>query len=407
MIEKKLMVLGASLYQLEAIGSALDSGLTVITVDNRLENPGHRLAHNSYNIDTTDIEAVFTVAVQEGIAGIIAPATDVALPTAAVVAERLGLPGPGAAAAATLCHKVRFRDLQKKLKLPSPKVAHLKAAMPDHDLFTAHPWIIKPTRSSGSKGIFIIKSLAQYLDFLPQSRLNSLDGEVVLEEYIEGFQGTVEGVLSDYRVSLAFFLDRRTALPPYVATHGHHLPTLLAPHLQARIVAQLEVIFQKLAVKEGPFDADFVVSADSERCSILEMAPRLGGNSISRLIALATGFDLVDFSIKTALGLAPELPVEAVLTPTAVCLLGVEQDGLLAYDQAFAAELETCPWIHDLDFEVAPLTPVKAFINGRHRVGQLFIQAPTRALLDARVEQVLNGLTLTVDKSIRSTDYTD
>src|SRR5512136_2568795 len=100
---RKLLVLAASQYQIETITSARRLGYYVITLDNRPDNPGHRLADKCFNIDTTDVDAVLEIAQREAIDGIIAPCTDVAVPTAACVAERLHLNGPSLKSAQIAC----------------------------------------------------------------------------------------------------------------------------------------------------------------------------------------------------------------------------------------------------------------------------------------------------------------
>src|SRR5262245_43793251 len=120
MARKTLLVLAASTYQLDAIHAAKRAGYRVLTTDNLPTNPGHTIADRSYAADTTDREAVLAIAWAEHIDGIIAPATDVAVPTAAYVADQLGLPGPPLPAAETLTEKLRFRAFLQESGLPCP-----------------------------------------------------------------------------------------------------------------------------------------------------------------------------------------------------------------------------------------------------------------------------------------------
>src|SRR5690606_27437985 len=119
---KTLLVLAASLYQVAAIETARRLGYRVVTTDNAPANPGHALADKSYGVDTTDVDAVLELAVRENISGVIAPGTDVAVVTAAVVAERLRLPGPPPEAARILTDKFAFRRFLANGGLPCPRV---------------------------------------------------------------------------------------------------------------------------------------------------------------------------------------------------------------------------------------------------------------------------------------------
>src|SRR5512136_1729181 len=104
-MNKTLLVLAASRYQLETIRCAKRLGLRVITLDNLPDNPGHLEADRCYNIDTTDMEAVLDAARKERIDGVIAACTDVAVPTAAFLAQELGLAGPPLESARIVCSK--------------------------------------------------------------------------------------------------------------------------------------------------------------------------------------------------------------------------------------------------------------------------------------------------------------
>ncbi len=93
---KKLLLLGAATFQIPPIKYALDRGYYVITCDNVPENPGHKLAHKSFNTSTTDMEGILSIARQEDIDGIMTFGSDVSAPTAAEkscrAVSRLGRP---------------------------------------------------------------------------------------------------------------------------------------------------------------------------------------------------------------------------------------------------------------------------------------------------------------------------
>ena len=276
---KTLLVLAASLYQLEAIQTARRLGCRVITTDNRPDNPGHALADRAYGADTRDLDAVLAIARAERIAGVIAPCTDVAMPTAAVVAAELGLAGPPVSSTHIVCDKACFRDFQAVNGLPHPQFLKLKSPDELPELEAAKRWIVKPCQSSGSKGIRVVSGREELRAALQAAFPFSPSGEVVVEEFLPGHQGTCDGWLSAGRIAWHCLLDRQTVPLPFVVTSGHHLPTLLPPADQARVLDAVGEVWGRLGVTDGPFDCDFVVNP--EAVFILELSPRLGGNSIS------------------------------------------------------------------------------------------------------------------------------
>lgn len=382
MSRKRLLVLAASTYQLDTIQTAKRMGYRVVTTDNTPSNPGHALADSSWRIDTTDAPHVIELARREQVDGVISPCTDIAVNTAAAVAEALGLPGVPRHAAKVLTDKLAFRAFLDQNDLPRPRAMRIGAvAVPDSSLFEGRRWIIKPNRASGSKGVFILGSIDDFRARVAESRGFSADGAAVLEEFLEGSQHTCEGTLVAGHLGFHLVTDRATAAPPFVATTGHSVPSRLGPAGRATLVDLIERIFTLLDVKDTVFDCDFV--ADGDRITIIEITPRLGGNSLSALIRASCGVDLVAYAIRQACNDAPEPLTQVDPLPTVNCILGVDRAGVLTYDLARVESLRNEPWVSQLQMDCAPGTRVGAFINGRHRVGEAILRGPTRDDLDA------------------------
>lgn len=390
---KTLLVLGASRYQMDAIRAARRIGYRVVTTDNVPANPGHALADAHYAVDTTDREAALEIAVRERINGVIAPCTDVAVPTAAHIAERLDLPGPPLKSAEIVCDKLAFREFLRVHAFPVPKAVEVRQdALPDNGLFERRPWIVKPDRSSGSKGVFIVRTAAELRSFLPETLSFSPGRRAILEEFIAGHQGTCEGVLVGGRIALACVMDRQTVEAPHTATCGHRVPSNLPASQQAALLAQLEKVWTRLDVRDGPFDCDFVATHD--RVCLLELSPRLGGNSIASLLRQATGFDLVEYAVRQACGDPFDLPHALHPRPTALVLFGVLQKGRLRYNASELESLQGEGWVNSLSLDYRSGDSVLPFTNGRHRVGEAIVSGADRLDVDARVVQLKARLDL-------------
>ncbi|HVM68395.1 MAG TPA: ATP-grasp domain-containing protein [Gaiellaceae bacterium] len=390
-----LLVLGASRYQLEVITRAKELGYRVLTTDNVPDNPGHRLADESYAIDTTDVESVVRLAKEKQPRGVVAPCTDVAVTTAAHVAEALGLPGIPPASARSLTSKVLFRQFLVERGLPAPRFRILGAddVGADVELPCAGPMIVKPDGSSGSKGIFIVRDRKELLERLPVTLSFSPAKRGVVEELIEGSQGTCEGVIVDGEIVLALLTDRRTAPAPFVVTAGHFVPSRLGEAARARTIALIARVLESYGVRTSPFDCDFVVDERGEPW-LLELTPRLGGNSLTRLVREATGIDLAEVAIRLACGEEVSLPRPVPETPTAQLILGVARPGLLSFDEGEAAALRSAPWVRDLSMDYPAGQPVEAFVNGRTRVGEATLVAGSREELDERTRELERRLAL-------------
>ena len=383
---KTLLVLAASEHQIPVIRAGKALGARVLTTDNRPDNPGHKLADQAFGIDTTAPDEVLELARQQGIDGIISACTDVAVPTAAHVAEQLGLPGIPLKSAITCTDKLLFRQFLDEIGLPNPQWREVRDGQTaPTDLLEDGLCAIKPARSSGSKGIFVVNSAAELAERLPQTMAFCRDGRAVLERWIDGQQGTVEGVLEDGKVLWGMVTHRITAPLPHTATWGHVVPSGLSDEVIERLRDVINRLFTALQITDGPFDCDFVVTGD--QAYILEMSPRLGGNALSALARLAADVDLPEYATRSALGL-PCTFVPQTIRPAAAVLMGVDRAGVLAYDTDAVDTIRALPWVAQLILDKQPGDQVQPFINGRHRVAAALITAPDPQTLQSRSDEL-------------------
>ena len=152
---KKVLLLGGNYFQMTATLAAKKLGYYVISVDYLPDNPAHKYADEYHNISTIDKEAVLKLAQEKKIDGIVSYASDVSAPTAAYVAEKMGLPTNPYDAVMTLTHKDLFRQFMKKHGLRMPKGDSFVEKEGALSFFRRlrKPVMVKPIDSSGSKGV--------------------------------------------------------------------------------------------------------------------------------------------------------------------------------------------------------------------------------------------------------------
>lgn len=377
---KKLLVLGASRYQMPVILKARSMGLIVLVADNMPSNPGHAEADISFDCDTTDAEGIAALATGEGVSGIIAPATDIALPALALACSRLELPGPGVEAARILTSKTAFRTLQAELRLPSPAfAAFCEPVWPEALDRKGGPWAMKPNMSSGSKGVFKVNGPGEFESLARETLGHSLDRTGILEGWVEGSQHTCEGVAGN-GLSSVMITDRETAPPPWAATWGHFSPpSSFSPRSRESLAYSIDTVFSRLDIKDVPFDCDFVVSGPDGPVFILEITPRLGGNSLSSLFAVSMEADIQRYAICHALGLRQDFVPRTNPLNAAVLLFGVVNRGKLRWNRDAAESLAREPWVAGFEMDLPYGAQVEPFANGRCRVGEALIRGDSPA----------------------------
>ena len=298
---KHLMILGAGPFQVPAIRRAVALGYRVTTVDYLPDNVGHRYSHHSVDCSTVDVEGVYRAARNLQIEGICTFSSDVAVPTVAAVAERLGLPGAGLTAAQIMADKGRFRAFLERAGLDHPRyfVAqdHAQAAAAFARLRL--PVIVKPVDTSGSRGMTVLPGLneAEARCAFAHALAFSRSGHVCVEEFIDAIEVGGDAILSQGRI--AFLAITHKHMSGLLVT-GHSLPCNIAPADQERVRATLDQTCAALGYRAGPLNFDVMVTP--QRVVILEMSPRNGGNGIPAVIECACGVNVEELALRISVG---------------------------------------------------------------------------------------------------------
>ena len=186
---KKILLLGGSSQQVIAIETAKRLGYYTVLCDYLPDNPGQYEVDKFYLLSTTDKDAVLEVAKDEKIDGVIAYASDPAAPTAAYIAEKMGLSGNPYKSVDILCNKDKFRKFLKENGFCTPNAkGYTTSGSALIDLKSGKfqfPIIVKPVDSSGSKGVTVLYDL-EGIDKAFEFALSfSRRRRVIIEEYIE------------------------------------------------------------------------------------------------------------------------------------------------------------------------------------------------------------------------------
>lgn len=305
---KKILFLGGSMQQIPAIRRAKKLGLHVITCDYLPENPGHKYADEYYNVSTTDLDGVLKIAKKLCIDGIVAYASDPAAPTAAYVSEKLGLPGNPYNSVKLLTEKDLFRNFLHEHGFNCPRACGYKTygdAYKDIDNYK-FPIMVKPVDSSGSKGVVKIYSKEELENAVKEALSYSRCGRFIVEEFIvkKGYQVSGDGFSVDGKLVFTSYgneLYSGKGTREYVAL-GEFWPSLLSAEQKNKIDSELQRLISSLGMKTSAYNIEVILDKD-DNVYVLELGPRNGGSYIPQLIKYATSVDIIDYTIKGALGM--------------------------------------------------------------------------------------------------------
>lgn len=317
----KILILGASYDQLFMIRAATALGHEAWVADRDPSAPGMAEATRAVVVDTSDVDALEQVAREGRVDGICTMATNLAPRAVAEVAQRLGLPGISPEAAFNATDKARFRLLCAQAGIPVADGGAARTLEETYRLVhSLHDRaILKPSDSSGCRGIFVLEDPAFLPELFTRCVQESRSGEIVVERYHEdALVFGVETLVHEGKAHIIAIADKIVRRSPCITTAGVTIPSVLTPAQRSQLQVTIQRLHEVLGLHMGASHIDFI--RDGEILKVIDVGPRLaGGPLIHQLAPQLSGVDMIRFVIEQALGVAQP----PVLRPVSGC--GIER----------------------------------------------------------------------------------
>lgn len=403
MSRKTILMLGGSAQQVVAIEAARKLGYRTVVCDFLPDNPGQHAADVFYLESTTDKEKMLEIARKEQVDGVIAYSSDPAAPTAAYVASALGLPTNPPEAIRTMSYKHLFRKHLQEHGLPCPQSFEFSPEEPTESVCVAlqnfsWPIVVKPTDSSGSKGVTVIKRQEELADAISYASKFSRNHTLIAEEYIRNtFPHVIGGdiFVLDGKVQfwglMSCLRDTRNDLVPC----GEMAPHGLTDHQLQRVMDVLSRLVSSLDIRFGELNVEVLIG-DDDVPYVLELASRAGGNMIPIELSDMSNMDLVSANINCAMGVSPgNLSFNSVhAKPHLTYVLHSDKAGIYKgvniSEQAKKCIYRICPYTQEGD-------EVSVFDGANKALGIIFARFDTVSELRRFVNKIENYISPIVD----------
>ena len=307
---KKIMILGAGILQLPAIKKAKEMGLQVIAVDMDAEAVGFKEKDVVCEvISTIDTEKILNAAKRYGIDGIMTLASDMPIRSVAIVAKEMGLVGISEQTALKATNKAFMRQCLKEHGVPVPEFfcvntrEEFSKAIEHFKLININ-CIVKPADNSGSRGVDMLSDLSDVEALgkaFAYSKSYSRSGGILVEEYMEGPEVSVETLSIDGECHIIQITDKITTNAPYFVEMGHSEPSALPDEIKQKVIQITKSAVKAIGIENGPSHTELKITAEGPK--IVELGARLGGDNITtHLVPLSTGVNMVECCIRIAIG---------------------------------------------------------------------------------------------------------
>lgn len=299
---QKLAIVGASYLQLPLVKKAKEMGLYTICFAWSEGAVCKDVVDEFFPISIVEKKQILEVCQEKRIDGICTIASDVAAPTVAYVAEKMGLVGNSYEVAVRANNKFLMRQAFSVAEIPCPAFHRINSFEQLDSKELQFPVIVKPTDRSGSMGITKVDGWGG-LQAAVETALNcSFKHEAIVEEFVEGREISVEFISYQGKHYPLQITDKVTTGAPHFVELEHHQPADLTKEQYFQIYDLTKRALNALGVTNGASHSEYKITEDG-RIYVMEIGARMGGDFIgSDLVQLSTGYDYLKGVIEVALG---------------------------------------------------------------------------------------------------------
>jgi biotin carboxylase len=303
-LQKTLLIVGAGYEQLPAIQIAKAKGLWVLVTDLNPQAPGVEYADVFAQISTADKDANLAFAKANDIDGVMTLGSELAVPVVAHICETLHLPGLSKEVALKATNKNFMHQAFEAHAVSAPRAKKIvrMASLNEFIAECGWPVVIKPSDSSGQKGVGIFHQADKLQAALDEAISFSTDGAAIVEEYISGPEINVTAVVEAGNIHFLSFSHRVTAEPPHFGIAiEHRFPIGIDSALLEEVKITALKAIESIGLKDGIAYPQIIASPE-KGAKILEIAARIPGGYMREMALLQSGVDMIEVVIDQAIG---------------------------------------------------------------------------------------------------------
>lgn len=298
----KALVLAGAPSQIVLLNQLKERGYTTILADNNPNAVAVPYADEFVKVNLLDIDAVRKVAADKKVDMVLSVCADQVLITAAKVSEDLGLPCYiDYKTACNVSDKGYMKATFEKFDIPTSKHIFIEKLDAEKISGMEYPLVVKPADAYSSKGVRKATNYEELEVFFAEAADISRSGLVIVEEFNEGFEITVDFQIVDGK---AVFLAASNTEKVNYEDRFLAFRTRNPASVDDETIERIKVIGQKIAdafeLKNTPVLVQLI--SDGKKESVLEFCARTGGGAKYLLLKMAAGFDPITAVLDLTLG---------------------------------------------------------------------------------------------------------
>lgn len=395
---KTVMVIPGAYAQIPLIKNLKLQGYKVVCVNPYKNSPAFEYADYSEQFDIMDVENCIGVAKKYNVCAVLSDECDIAMPSVAAISEALSLPSIGSNLARLYTNKEMMREFSQKNVFPYTAYKQCNTLEEAKEFFSSlgsHKMIIKPLDSNSSRGVYTVTDEKEIDDYFNESLSFSRSIKAVLcEEYIEGTEFTVDGiVINGKHYSLA--VSKKKHYP-------HNLNIACELYFSNyddsfdydKLKKQNDLYVEKTGLPFGFTHAEY--KFNGKDFVMIEIGARGGGNFISsHIVPVMTGLDNYKILTEQTLGTKTDFSFNPDNHSKKCAVLEFFDIDLADNGKEIKAVVgdellknDTRILLYEFNFEIGDRLYKAA--NDSKRVGFYIACADTRGELDSLMKKIAN-----------------
>ena len=381
--KKAVLIFGVGPLQESIIGRAKKMGLYTVGIDPAKDAVCRDAVDAFEVVGGQDFEGTCAVVEKYVIEAIITAATDKPLVMMARIAEKYGFPFYSVETAQWSTDKFQMKQRFMEGGVPCAKGRLVKSVSEVEDF--EYPVIVKPRDNSGSRGVKLCRSKAELEASMSEAfEVSKLD-TVLVEEFIEGPEYSIEGLHYDGKSEVIQFTEKTTTEFPYNVELGHKQPANLTEAQREAIRDIVAKIGKALKFENCPSHTELKIN--ERGIFVIETSPRLGGDYItSTLVPLSTGINMEDQLLHIALGEKVDTTTGRCDKASGVCFLNLPCGKVTAIDAAIN-DVSSWPAVKEFSTSLKVGDEIHPITSSLNRYGQFIVQGESRVEVDSLIEK--------------------
>lgn len=301
---KKLLVLGANPETAGFVIKAREMGVFTIVTDYDPHAWAKQHASRSYNIDATDIEALYHMAVDEQVDGVMVGVAEALLPAYEQLCARLRMPCFGTSKLFDLLtDKSKFKSACREHGVPVVQEYALSANPTEEELAAVPlPVVVKPVDNRSSRGISVCRTEQELHFGVEKALANSRSKRLIVEKYMTGDEVVIYYIIQDGEPFLAGMCDRYTNKEQYGLAQlptAYIFPSIYLQNYIRSTDENVKRMLRDIGVKNGTlFIQSFIENGEVR---FYESGFRLNGAQEHYIVHAVSGIDAKELMAHFAL----------------------------------------------------------------------------------------------------------